>query len=65
VWYRTALAFEAAVDTEAAPGERSESHGPALSEHSESNGYPLPGQIPGNHGGLGIRYPSADAGERV
>ena len=56
VWYRTALAFEAAVDIDAAPSERDESTGLALSDRRESNGYPLPSPIAGNDGGPGIGY---------
>jgi hypothetical protein len=64
VWYRTGMAFDAAVDTEVGPNERRDSNGPALSERRESNGYSLPVEIPANHGGPGIRYPGIDAGER-
>jgi hypothetical protein len=75
VWYRTGMAFDAAVDTEVGPNERRESNGPALSERRESNGpalserresngYSLPVEIPANDGGPGIRYPGIDAGER-
>jgi hypothetical protein len=56
VCYRTALAFDAAVDTEA---------GPALSERSESKGYPIPGEFPGNYEGPGNPYPTAEVEGRA
>src|SRR5688572_31460819 len=45
VCYRTALAFETAVDTDA---------GSAQTEGSESNGYSVPAEIPGNINAPGI-----------
>ena len=56
VCYRTALTFDIPVDTEA---------GPALNERSESNGYPIPAEIPGNSEAPGTRYPAAAAESRV
>jgi|RhiMethySRZTD1v2_1073278.scaffolds.fasta_scaffold04527_4 hypothetical protein len=71
VCYRSALAFETAVDAEA-PSERKEPNGPALSERSELNdslreskGYALPTEFPPNHESPGIRYPSAELEGRV
>ncbi len=55
VCYRTALAFDAAVDTEA---------GPALSER-ESKGYPVPSEIRGNVSASGTPYPDLEAEGRV
>ena len=59
VCYRTALAFDLVVDTEAATAstENSESNGPALSERSESKGYAIPAEIAGNGEPQGIAYP--------
>jgi hypothetical protein len=54
VCYRAALAFETSVDTEAYGG-------PALSERSESNGYPVPAKSPVIEGGVGNGYPNAEA----
>jgi hypothetical protein len=54
VCYRSALAFDAAVDTDFEP------KGPDLSERRESKGYEVPGEIVGNDEGPGIRYPTAD-----
>ena len=51
VCYRTALEFDTAVETDAA----------ALSERSESNGYPVPAEIPKNDEAPGTRYPDAMA----
>jgi hypothetical protein len=72
VCYRTALEFDAAVETDADPAlnerseskgpvlsGRSESNGPALSERSESKGYQVPAEIPKNDEAPGIRYPDA------
>ena len=61
VCYRDALAFETAVDTEveAALNARGESNEPALSERSESNGYQVPGEIPGNISRPGTPYPDS------
>lgn len=72
VCYRTALAFDIAVDTEVDPA-LSESVGPALSERPsrqgrderESNGYALPAEIPGNFGTPGTDYPNIDAVDRA
>ena len=63
VCYRTALEFDAAVETDADPAlsERNESKGPALSERSESNGYQVPAEIPKNDEAPGTRYPDAMA----
>lgn len=62
VCYRTALSFDSAVDIEAGPApiERSESKGSALSERRESNGYPVPTEIPGNIEAPGSLYPNAE-----
>jgi hypothetical protein len=49
VCYRSALEFDTPVETD----------GPALSERSESNGYPVPAEIPRNDEALGTRYPDA------
>jgi hypothetical protein len=68
VCYRTALAFDAAVDIDPALSEPTESKGLALSEpneskglalseRSESNGYALPGEILRNGEGQGSPYP--------
>ena len=51
VCYRTALEFDTAVETDA----------DALSERSESNGYPVPAEIPKNDEAPGTRYPDAMA----
>ena len=56
VCYRTALAFDIAVDIEA---------GPALSERSESKGYPVPAEIPRNIEAPGSLYPNAEVQDRV
>ena len=56
VCYRTALAFETAVDTDA---------GSAQTEGSESNGYSVPAEIPGNISTPGIVYPSGEVQDRV
>src|SRR5687767_7732107 len=56
VCYRTALSFETAVDTDA---------GSAQSEGSESNGYSVPAEIPGNINAPGIVYPDGEAQDRV
>jgi|SRR5688572_6588986 len=50
VCYRTALAFDTPVDTEAEA---------VLSERGESKGYPVPAEIPGNSEAPGISYPNA------
>jgi hypothetical protein len=50
VCYRAALAFDTAVDTDS---------GPALSERSESNGYPVPTKSPVIEGGAGNGYPNS------
>ena len=55
VCYRTALAFDTAVDTDA----------PAVSERSESNGYSVPVENPGNTEAPGNRYPNAEIKDRV
>jgi hypothetical protein len=56
VCYRTALAFETAVDTEveAAPDAR-----------GESNGYQIPAEIPGNISRPGTPYPNIEVEGRV
>ena len=72
VWYRTALAFETAVDIDAAPAP-SEANGPAPSERSsghgtdehESRGYPLPAEIPSDISAPGTLYPNPDGQHRV
>jgi hypothetical protein len=72
VCYRTALAFETAVDTEVDPAP-SESNGPALSERSsragrdegESKGYQIPAEIPGNVSQPGTPYPNGEVEGRV
>jgi hypothetical protein len=56
VCYRTALAFDTPVDTEAEA---------ALSERSESKGYPVPAEIPGNIEAPGTSYPNAGGRGRV
>jgi hypothetical protein len=64
VCYRTALEFDTAVETDAGPttlSEPIESNGPALSERSESKGYPLPAEIPRNDEAPGTRYPDTAA----
>jgi hypothetical protein len=53
VCYRTALAFDTAVDTAVDPAQ------------SESNGYSLPGEIPGNFSAPGTGYPNLDAEDRT
>lgn len=55
VCYRTALTFDTAVDIEA---------GPAPSERSESKGYPVPAEIPGNIEAPGSLYPNAEVQDR-
>jgi hypothetical protein len=52
VCYRTALEFDAAVETDADP---------TLSERSESKGYQVPAEIPKNDEAPGTRYPDAMA----
>jgi hypothetical protein len=56
VSYRTAVEFDTAVDTEADS---------ALSEGSESKGYPVPAEIPRNDEEQGTRYPDAAAASGV
>jgi hypothetical protein len=64
VCYRTALSFDSAVDIEA---------GPALSERlsrqgrdkGESNGYPVPAEIPGNIEAPGTLYPNVEVQDCV
>jgi hypothetical protein len=56
VCYRTALAFDTAVDIEA---------GPAASERSEPMGYPVPAEIPGNIDAPGSFYPHVEVQDRV
>lgn len=56
VCYRTALAFDTAVDVEA---------GPALSERSEPRGYPVPVEIPRNIEAPGSLYPNAEMQDGV
>ena len=56
VCYRMALSFESAVDVET---------GPALSDRSESNGYPVPAEIPGTIEAPGSLYPNAEVQDRV
>jgi hypothetical protein len=51
VCYRSALEFDTTVETD----------GPALSERSESSGYPVPAEIPRNDEAPGTRYPDAAA----
>jgi hypothetical protein len=51
VCYRTALAFDTAVDTDS---------GPAPSERRESNGYPVPTKSPVIEGGAGNGYPNSE-----
>jgi hypothetical protein len=51
VCYRSALAFDTEVDTDAAL---------TLSERSESSGYPIPAQNVGNDETPGMHYPSAE-----
>lgn len=78
VCYRTGLAFDRAVDTDVDPApserpsrsERDGSNGPAPSEASsherdkaESNGYALPGEIPGNVTAPGTSYPPLHVGD--
>src|SRR5262245_42596342 len=72
VWYRSALAFDTTVDTDGPQSELSESNGPALTERSEpddspceSEGYPLPAEIPSNSEAPGNRYPNAEVEGRV
>ena len=56
VCYRTALAFDTAVDTD-----------PALapSKSGESNGYPVPAENPGNTEAPGNLYPNTKVQDRV
>lgn len=56
VCYRTALAFETAVDTDA---------GSVQTEGSESNGYSVPAEVPGNISAPGIVYPNEEVQDRV
>ena len=64
VCYRTALAFETAVDTEveAALSESSSRH---RSDECESNGYQIPAEIPGNISRAGTPYPNSEVEGRV
>lgn len=58
VSYRTALAFDADLDTDP-------DGGPGLSERSATNGYPVPAEIPVIPGGEGISYPDSEVSGRV
>src|SRR5262245_24674829 len=60
VCYRTALAFDTAVDANApAPSESNER------DKGESNGYPLPAENPGNIEAAGNLYPNPEVQNRV
>jgi hypothetical protein len=66
VCYHTALAFDSAVDTEApALSEPGESNRPGLNDRSDSNGYSVPVENPGNIEAAGNRYPTAEGQDRA
>jgi hypothetical protein len=64
VCYRTALSFDTAVDIEAGP-DLSERLSRQLRDKGESNGYPVPAEIPGNIEAPGSPYPNAVVQDRV